>query len=258
MRLSIKFKQMVGVTAIVGLAVVALSVVYATRLADVVVRESYSRGQLLAKAILQRAGSIVTGEGDPYAALREDPGLRAILQSSVYGEDVLTAAIVDANGVIVANNIRTYEGTTIKARPDLGKLVDEASLEKLKFLYGSDEQTIIEVQEQLKRGDEDFGSIRIGVSTTLMRGELDKLLWEALVIFAVAIGVAVFVAGILAQVLLRPIHVLRSGLTRLGKGEFGVSLDLPPGDEFGELGDFFNTVSPVSYTHLTLPTILRV
>jgi signal transduction histidine kinase len=243
MRLSIKFKQMVGVTAIVGLAVVALSVVYATRLADVVVRESYSRGQLLAKAILQRAGSIVTGEGDPYAALRDDPGLRSILQSSVYGEDVLTAAIVDANGVIVANNIRTYEGTTIKARPDLGKLVDEASIDKLKFLYLSDEQTIIEVQEQLKRGDEDFGSIRIGVSTTLMRGELDKLLWEALVIFAVAIGVAVFVAGILAQVLLRPIHVLRSGLTRLGKGEFGVSLDLPQGDEFGELGDFFNTVS---------------
>jgi len=37
--------------------------------------------------------------------------------------------------------------------------------------------------------------------------------------------------------------VLRSGLTRLGKGEFGVRLDLPPGDEFGELGDFFNTVS---------------
>jgi signal transduction histidine kinase len=37
--------------------------------------------------------------------------------------------------------------------------------------------------------------------------------------------------------------VLRSGLTRLGRGEFGVRLDLPPGDEFGELGDFFNTVS---------------
>ena len=37
--------------------------------------------------------------------------------------------------------------------------------------------------------------------------------------------------------------MIRSGLTRLGKGEFGVTLDLPPGDEFGELGTFFNTVS---------------
>ncbi len=34
-----------------------------------------------------------------------------------------------------------------------------------------------------------------------------------------------------------------SGLTRLGKGEFGVRLDLDQDDEFGELGTFFNTMS---------------
>jgi len=53
----------------------------------------------------------------------------------------------------------------------------------------------------------------------------------------------VLVAAVLSQALLRPIHVIRSGLTRLGRGEFGVTLDLPEGDEFGELGSFFNTVS---------------
>ena len=243
MRLSIRVKQIIGVTTIVGLAVIVLSAVYAMRLADVVVRESYSRGRLLTNAILERAGSVVTGEGDPYAALRDDPGLRAILRSSVYGEDVLTAAIVDVNGIIVAHNIPSLEGNQIKARPDLVRLANESDLNKLKFLYLADEQTIIEVQERLKRGDDDFGSIRIGVSTTLMREELDKLLLEALQIGAIALGIAVFVAGILSQLLLRPIHVLRSGLTRLGQGEFGVSLDLPPGDEFGELGNFFNTVS---------------
>ena len=51
------------------------------------------------------------------------------------------------------------------------------------------------------------------------------------------------VAMVLAQLSLRPIHVIRSGLTRLGQGEFGVVVDLPQRDEFGELGDFFNTVS---------------
>ena len=48
---------------------------------------------------------------------------------------------------------------------------------------------------------------------------------------------------LLAQLLLRPIHVIRSGLTRLGTGEFGVRLDLDQHDEFGELGTFFNAVS---------------
>jgi len=43
--------------------------------------------------------------------------------------------------------------------------------------------------------------------------------------------------------ILRPIHVIRSGLTRLGRGEADVRLDLPQQDEFGELGSFFNTVS---------------
>jgi signal transduction histidine kinase len=37
--------------------------------------------------------------------------------------------------------------------------------------------------------------------------------------------------------------MIRSGLTRLGKGEFGVQLNLNQQDEFGELGTFFNTVS---------------
>jgi signal transduction histidine kinase len=243
MRLSIRVKQIVGVTAIVAVAVVGLSGLYATRLADVVVNESYSRGQMLAKQILHVAGGVVTAGIDPYAALRDDPNVRAILESSIYDENVLTAAIVDVNGIVIAHNIPTQVGTTVKARKDLAGLAEDTPLNKLWFLYLADEQTIIEVQEQLKRGDDDFGSIRIGVSTTLMREKLDKLLWQAFLVAAVALGVAVFVAGILAQLLLRPIHVLRSGLTRLGKGEFGVTLDLPPGDEFGELGDFFNTVS---------------
>ena len=92
-------------------------------------------------------------------------------------------------------------------------------------------------------GDELFGSVRVGVSTLLMRNALDESLRSAVVTAALALLIAVFVAGLLSRLMLRPIHVIRSGLTRLGRGEFGVTLDLPPGDEFSELGTFFNTVS---------------
>ena len=36
-----------------------------------------------------------------------------------------------------------------------------------------------------------------------------------------ALAISVVGAMLLAQILLRPIHVIRSGLTRLGRGEFG-------------------------------------
>jgi PAS domain-containing protein len=242
MRLSIRIKQIVGVTAIVGLAVVALSALYTNRLANVVLQESLSRGQMLAKTIFHRAGGIVTGDVDPYVALREDPGLRSILESSIYGDNISFAAIVDTNGTVIVHNNRAQAGRTLAERADLGAVIKDTPMHKLRVIFEGDGQTL-EVREPLKRGADDFGSIRIGVSTLLMRVQLRELLYDALFTGAAALAIAVFVAGIFAQLLLRPIHVLRSGLTRLGKGEFGVMLDLPAGDEFGELGDFFNTVS---------------
>jgi signal transduction histidine kinase/HAMP domain-containing protein len=58
-----------------------------------------------------------------------------------------------------------------------------------------------------------------------------------------AVAVTLLIATAFAQWLLRPIHVLSGGLTRLRRGEFGVRLDLPGGDEFGDLGASFNTLS---------------
>jgi signal transduction histidine kinase len=242
MRLSIRIKQIVGVSAIVGLAVVALSALYTNRLANVVLQESLSRGQMLAKTIFHRAGGIVTGDVEPYVALREDPGLRSILESSIYGDNISFAAIVDTNGTVIVHNNRAQVGRTLAERADLGAVIKDTPMNKLRVIFEGDGQTL-EVREPLKRGSDDFGSIRIGVSTLLMRSQLRQLLYDAGFTAAAALAIAVFVSGIFAQLLLRPIHVLRSGLTRLGKGEFGVTLDLPAGDEFGELGDFFNTVS---------------
>jgi signal transduction histidine kinase len=242
MRLSIRVKQVGGVTAIVGLSVVALSALYTNRMANVVLNESLSRGKMLANTILHRAGGIVTGDVDPYQALRDDPGLRSILESSIYGDNISFAAIVDTSGTVIVHNLRTQVGRTLAERVDLEAVTKETALNKLRVIFEGDGQTL-EVRQPLKRGTTDFGSIRIGVSTLLMRSQLRALLWDALFTALAALGIAVFVAGIFARWLLKPIHVLRSGLTRLGQGEFGVTLDLPAGDEFGELGDFFNTMS---------------
>jgi len=244
MRLGIKGKQIAGVTAIVGLAVVALSALNVARLGRIVLHESEARGQLLSNAILHRSREVVGIGPDPYDALRKDPGLRAILESSIYGENVTDAVIVDTSGRIIAANDRTQEGKQQQERPNLSALLapDQNAIDQLRVIYSREGQTL-EIRQPMVLDDQAFGSIRIGVSTLLMRRELNASMRPALFTAALALVIGVFVAGLLAQLVLRPMHVIRSGLTRLGKGELGVTLDLPKDDEFGDLGTYFNSIS---------------
>jgi len=238
----IKGKQIAGVTAIVGVVVLVLSGLYVSGLAQIVLRGSLTRGQLLSNAIFHRARAVVTDSPDPYAALRADPGLRSILESSIYGESVTEASILDAAGIVIASSDPARVGLARADRADLATLPDQSPFRQLSVIYSQEGQTL-EVRQPMMLGDQAFGAIRIGVSTLLMRQELNAALRPAVITAAVSLAVAVFVAALLAQLLLRPIHVIRGGLSRLGQGEFGVTLDLPPGDEFGELGTFFNTMS---------------
>ena len=242
MRLSIRAKQIAGVSAIVGVTVVALSGLYLARLADVIVTESHARAQVLGRTILHRVSQLTIDPADKYAALRDDGGLRSILEASVYDKAVTSAAIVDSTGTIVMHREPGLVGSRAPNPGDLGLLASAGSLDRLKVIYSGDGQTL-EARELMVVGDELFGSIRIGVSTLLMRSALNESLQSAVLTAALALLIAIFVAGLLSRLMLRPIHVIRSGLTRLGRGEFGVTLDLPPGDEFSELGTFFNTVS---------------
>jgi signal transduction histidine kinase len=91
-------------------------------------------------------------------------------------------------------------------------------------------------------GDTPFADVSVGQSTLLIRETLTEALKPAALAAAVALLIAMVVAVLLAQVVVRPIHVIRSGLTRLGKGDLGATLDLKE-DEFKDLGDVFASVS---------------
>jgi signal transduction histidine kinase len=242
MRLGIKGKQVLGVTSLVGAVVVILSVLFLARVAKVSLDESQARAELLANAVFHRAREVVAAGADPYPALRSDPGLRSILESSLYSKNVTFAALVDVNGAAVAHADRSLEGQVLPPGGDLRALLDQSSLAQLRAIYASKGQNL-EHREPLLLGNREIGSIRIGVSTLLIRDDLNGSLGPVVAIAAGALAVSVLVAMLLAQLLLRPIHVIRGGLTRLGRGEFGVQLNLGQDDEFGELGTFFNAVS---------------
>jgi signal transduction histidine kinase len=243
MRLGIKSKQVLGVTTIVGLIVIALSLMHLAELARVNLNESQARAELLANAIYHRAREVIATGADPAVALEQDSGLRSILESSLYSPNVTFAAIVDVNGRAVAHADRTREGQILPTAPGLDTLLTTSPLRQLREVYEDQGRNYEYRQPLYLVGSAEFGSIRVGVSTLLIRRDLDAWLRPALTTALLALIASVLGAMLLAQLLLRPIHVIRSGLTRLGRGELGVRLDLNQQDEFGELGAFFNKVS---------------
>ena len=146
MRLGIKGKQVLGVTAIVGTVVVILSVVQLSQLASVSLDETRARAELLANAIYHRAQKVGVGvSSEPLANLRDDPGLRSILESTLYSKNVTFAALVDIGDVAVAHADRSLEGQRLPAGGDLGTLLDRSALSQLLAIYSEKQKTLHDV-----------------------------------------------------------------------------------------------------------------
>jgi signal transduction histidine kinase len=240
MRLSYQTRQALGVTCIVALTVIALSVVSLAAQAQTLLAESELRGRMLSNATYQRAFALVRSRETAAADLQADPGLRAILLSAIgFAENVTYATITDVYGKALVHSSPTLEGTIVPTQASLEELLQGGPFTQLRGVW---EQRSYEVTQPLLLGDERFGSIRIGVSTVLIWEGLKDALAPIAVVAGAAIILATGVSWLMARRFLRPIHVLQSGIARLREGEEDVHLDLPD-EDFKDLGTSFNALS---------------
>jgi signal transduction histidine kinase len=245
--LSIKAKQVAGVTTLVVAVVLVLSAYQLSTLSALLLDETASRAEFLSNALFQRTVEVVReNPRDPYSALRADAGIRSLLESSI-GYAGTVPAIVRPDGVAIAHAFPSREGEVVPEQPDFNDLVKARPLQQLLDVFSKDQtyelrKPLLAVGPSQDGGDQQFGSIRIGVSTLLVRSELRDAMKRALTIALGALVISSLVAMLLAQWLLRPIHVIQSSLSRLGRGELDVRLDLPE-QEFKDLGNSFDAVS---------------
>jgi len=242
MRVSVKTKQIFAVTAIVFSVVALMGAFYLLSIAGMLVKETRTRANLLANGIFTRAAELALEGGDLRESLAGDAGLRSILQMSGLSQQGLYAAIVDTRGQAIAHSDPSLVGAPVAMHPELDALVDASPVQKLRAIFTPGGLTR-EVRLPLVLGTTEFGTIRVAVSTLLMRDDLETALRPAAATAALLLLGSVLVATLLAQWTLRPILLIRAGLARLGRGETGVTLALPQEDEFAELGQSFNVVS---------------
>jgi signal transduction histidine kinase len=241
MRLSIKQKQVLGVTAMVAIVVTALSLLHLANLAHALLEESRARAELLANAVYLQARDVVTDRKTAYDALRSSRNVQSALEAALFSQDVTDAVIVDPDSVVIASSDPVQVGATLPRRTPLNNILSESGFGQVRFIYVTAQA--LEWTQPIALGDQPFGEIRIGFSTLLVRRDLNQSLAPAALAAGVSLLVAVVVAMLLAQIVLRPMHVIRSGLSRLGRGELGATLDLRNDEEFRDLGDVFDMVT---------------
>ena len=122
--MGIKAKQVAGVTTLVVVVVVALSVYHVATLVRLNFEETAPRGQMLAQAIFQRAKEVVAqGLTDPYEAIRTDGGIRSMIESSTANWPGVTyVAIVNKDGVAIAHSYASLEGQKLTKQEDFAPL----------------------------------------------------------------------------------------------------------------------------------------
>jgi signal transduction histidine kinase len=241
MRLSLKQKQVLGVTLMVAVIVIALSLLQLINTARVLLAASRDRFDLFASTVYTQAARAIVSPESAYNDLRTSPFVQSVLESALYSQETTDAFIVDTTEVVIASNDPEQIGKTVPRRPQLNDLIALSGIAQLRALYSSDAN--IEWTQPMALGDQPFGEIRIGLTVGLMRSELTQSIMPIAAAAGIAMLVAVFTAMLLAQVVLRPMHVIRSSLSRLGRGDLGATLDLRDDAEFRELGDVFDQVS---------------
>lgn len=236
-RFGVRGREALVVSLLTLLVVSTATAIHLSQLSRVVVQEAVKQAELIAKQIYAQTSRALqrTPGADPLAALRDDPDLRSFLDASVgYAPHLLYALVTDHTGTVLLHTERQKEGKPEPERPNLDGLLKVDTLSRFSALYttGRTYETVL----PMTLNDRLFGSIRLGVSTTLLRREVTGSLQQSLAVAAVALPLAWLAAMVLAQLTVRPIRAIVGQVDRIRRGE---PLEATPvalgGDEFQEL-----------------------
>ena len=188
--------------------------------------------------VASRAGERADGN---IHALRDDPALRALFESAQAGDPtIFDLAVTDPAGIIVAHSDSTRIDHVVEVRPILESLASGDVMAQTVRLLGAP-RTYDEVIVLAAAG-RPFGSVRVGVSTTLLRAQLLESLRAGLWVTAISVGIALIIALLSAQVLSARVRAVISGLERFREGQFAYRLNVQGGDELSLLASSINAL----------------
>ena len=235
MALSARGRELLGLTLVVLLVVAVATAAHLATLARLTLGSAADEGHLLSRQLLHQAAYVLqtAGTAGP-AAFREDPSLRALLDGLVgYSRVVVYGAIVDASGRTLLHSDPALQGRTLPSRPPLDDVLGAGLPQLTRMLLGPPQ--IYEVRLPVRLGDRPFGTVQVGVSTSLVRQTLRDALVRSLALGAGALALAIALGLGAGRVLLGYLRRFARRVERLARGDAVV--EFGPGDDMGRLAE---------------------
>jgi methyl-accepting chemotaxis protein len=233
MRLKLKTKLVIAISAMVVALVATLSYIYVAQILRQRVTEAYASGDFTAHQIYHGAREALeldlsTARIDPddekavesviEDSLQTDPGLNSLLQSIVgYSPTIYDAAITDTSGRALLHTDSDAQGKTVPTRPDFDRVVKGGFREQMRIVFGK--PRVFEVRLPLNRAGKPFGVIRVGLSTVFLKSELQPQITHAVEFTGISILVSLLLAAALSNFALRPLEAIGERLDRMTAGE---------------------------------------
>ncbi len=235
MALNARAGELVGLTLVVLLVVAVATAAHLAAIVRVTLDNAADEGRLLSRQLLHQAAHVLRAAGPAGpAAFQQDPSLRALLDGLVgYSRAVVYGAIVDGTERALLHSDPSLQGRTLPARPLLDD-VRAAGLPQLARMLLETPQ-IYELRLPVRIGDQPFGTIQVGVSTSLVRQTLRDELVRSLALGAGALALAIALGLGAGRVLLGHLRRIARREERIARGYPGV--ELGPGDDMGRLAE---------------------
>jgi signal transduction histidine kinase len=229
-------KEALTITLLTVLVVVTTTFIHLSWLTTLAVQEAIRQAQLVANQLYAQSSRSLSRARDanPAEILRSDRELRSLLDASVgYSPHLLYVLIADQRGTMIFHSEREKEGEAAPERPTLEQLLSLNPIGRFHALY--EEGKIYESRLPLSLDNRPFGSIRLGVATSLLRKELNASVQKSLTLAGLALPATWLVAMAIGALILKPMRKLARETDGGRRGEFRGEGSLGQGDEIGEL-----------------------
>ena len=220
-----KTKIALAITFMVVVMVSAFSYLYISQLLRQRLNAASDIAQLLAQQIVYSASNAVFDmsstkvDTDNSKAVRKaiegylttDTNLNDLLDSSVGNVPIVyDAAIMDMDGRALLHSNPDLDGKILTARPDFERLRTARFLDQLRMIYRP--SSVYDVRQSLKLNGAPFGTVRVGISTVLLKSELTPRLQHALVFSAGAIFLSLLLSASISRLALGPLEEINRNL----------------------------------------------